>query len=307
MKRNRLLLGAFSALTVLASAALAREPGVLPVVPPGNTLGAPVAAQLPPGFYLSSRTGTGSLDATDANGNKTGTSITVTDTALQLIAVPGAQLFGGQYRAVLTFPVSRVNVDDAPTPFGLVSGDSTGIPSVDFRPIDISWQIQPGIFASAGLSIHSPGKWSATNVANNGGNFWTYGAHLGVSYLRDGWNLTGHLAYYTSGSNRDNGYQSGDEINLNITAMKAIGDSGWSVGPVAYARQQVSDDKNPNGAYGGLVAGRARQGGLGLSATKRFGPVEFNAIYTQDLYSKNAAEGGRLWINLTVPLGGPKR
>jgi hypothetical protein len=307
MKLTRLLWGAVSAFTVLTTTAQAREPGVLPVVPPGNTLGAPVAAQLPPGFYFSSRTGTGSVDATDANGNETGTSISVTDTALQFIAVPGQQLLGGQYRAIVTIPLSKASVDDAPTPFGLVSGDSTGIPSLEIRPVDISWQLQPGIFASAALSLHTPGKWEATSVANNGGSFWTYGAHLGVSYLRNGWNATGHLAYYTSSSNTENGYQSGDEVNLNLTAMRAIGDSGWSFGPVAYARHQVTDDENPDGAYGGLVAGRAKQGGIGLSATKRFGPVEFNAIYTQDLYSENAAEGNRLWINFTLPIGGPKR
>ena len=305
MKPIKLLFGAVGAMAMLASTAQAREPGVLPVVPPGNTLGAPVAAQLPPGLYFSSRTGTGTVDATDADGDKTGTSIKVTDSALQFIAVPGNSLFGGQYRAILTFPVSKISVDDAVTPLGLVSDDSTGVPSVEIRPVDISWELEPGIFASAALSIHTPGKWDATSVANNGGDFWSYGAHLGVSYMRDGWNATGHLAYYASEANRDNDYESGDEINLNLTAMRAIGDTGWSLGPVAYVRHQVSDDSNPSGAYGGLVSDRAKQGGLGLSVSKRFGPVELNAIYTQDLYSENAAEGNRLWINLTMPLGSP--
>ena len=307
MKLNRVLFGAASGVALLTTLAHAREPGVLPVVPPGNTLGVPVAAPLPPGLYFGSRTGTGTVEATDTDGNETGTSITVTDTALQFIGVPGTQLFGGQYRAILTLPVSKVSVDDALTPFGLVSDDSTGVPSVEIRPVDISWQLQPGIFASAALSAHTPGKWEATSVANNGGDFWSFGAHSGVSYLRDGWNATANLSYYTSRPNRENDYESGDEVNLNLTAMKAIGDSGWSLGPVAYARHQVTDDKNPSGAFGGLVAERAKQGGLGLSATKRFGPVEFNATYTQDVYSENAAEGNRLWINFTVPIGGPEQ
>ena len=54
-----------------------------------------------------------------------------------------------------------------------------------------------------------------------------------------------------------------------------------------------------------LWQGAPEQGGVGLSISKRFGPTEINAIYTQDLYSKNAAEGNRLWLNVSFPLGGP--
>lgn len=306
MRYAKIFTAALAFSCVAMTTAQAREPGVLPAFPPGNSLGAPVGAQLPPGLYFSSRTGTGTVEGTDADGNKTGTEISVTDSAAQFLVVPGSIFLGGQYRAMATIPFSNVEVTNAPTPFGLASGSNRGMPSLDIRPVNLSWQISPGIFTSAGFIINTPGDWDPARIANNGQNFWSYGAEVGFSYMRDGWNATAHLQYLTNSANRDNDYKSGDELSLNVTAMKAIGDGSWSLGPVAYLKHQITDDSNPGGAYGGLVNGRSKQGGVGLSVSKRFGATEINAIYTQDLYSENAAEGNRLWLNVTMPLTKPK-
>jgi hypothetical protein len=52
MKLNNLLVGAVGVCAMLATGAQAREPGVLPAFPPGNSLGVPVAAQVPPGLMF---------------------------------------------------------------------------------------------------------------------------------------------------------------------------------------------------------------------------------------------------------------
>lgn len=288
---------AIVATTILAcQSAQAREPGVLPPMAPGATMGVPIAAPLPEGFLLSSRTGISRLKFHDADGNETATEIDIIDSAVVLNYAPGVTLFGGQYRASLALPVIDVSLG------GNLDASDIGFGSLDIRPIDISWQTAPGIFVNAGVSIITPGNWDGSQLANPGQNFWTLAPSVGVSYLRDGWNASAHLIYLTNQRNPDNDYKSGDEINLNLTAMKDVGD-GLSLGPVAYWRKQVSADDNRGSSYGGGTAAKSEAIGVGLSATKQFGNVIANAMYTHDVLAEESGGGSRLWLNFTVPLG----
>lgn len=287
---------------LMTGSAIAREPGVLPTIPPGASMGVPVAAPAPSaGLAASNRTGLSFQKFHDANGNETPTEITIRDTVLQFAIVPGKEMLGGQYRSFLSFPFVDIEGENLATPFGPANGSSSGLGSIEIRPIDISWNTAPGMFVNAGLSVFTPGGWDATRLVNPGQNFWAISPSVGVSYLRDGWNATAHLLYFANFENKANGYTSGDEIHLNLTAMKDVG-NGWSVGGVGYLREQVSSDKNPTGAYGGLVGGDASQRGLGLSVTIQVGPMNFNAMYTKDVSARNSGGGDRLWLNAIIPL-----
>ena len=300
----RLKSGAIALLSgaILAAPAMAREPGVLPTIPPGATMGVPIAAPTPvDGVFLSSRTGLSFQNLHDQNGNKLPTEITITDTVLQFAVVPGNTVLGGQYRAFFTLPYISIEGENIATPLGPVNGRSAGIGSMEIRPIDISWQTAPGIFVNAGVSIHTPTGWDAGSIVNPGQNFWSISPSVGVSYLRDGWNASAHLLYFVNGANLDNDYRSGDEVNLNLTAMRDLG-NGLSIGAVGYWRKQVTGDENPGGAYGGFVAQPAEQGGFGLSVTKQIGPINLNAMYTRDLSARNSGGGDRIWLNAIVPL-----
>jgi len=280
----------------------AREPGVLPASPPGASIGVPIAAPTPfNGIFVSSRSGLSFQTFYDANGNETPTELTIRDTVLQFGFVPGNELFGGQYRAFLSIPFIDVEGENLPTPFGPVDAGRSGLGSIELRPIDISWQVSPGIFVNAGVSALSPGKWDATELVNPGQNFWSIAPSVGISYMRDGWNATGHLQYVKNFENKSNGYKSGDDINLNLTLMKDVGNN-LSVGAVGYWQQQVTNDENPSGAYGGLVSGRAKSAGLGLSVTKQLGPINLNVMYTKSVMAENTAAGDRLWFNVAIPL-----
>lgn len=292
--------------TLIAGATYAREPGVLPTIPPGASMGVPIAAFAPfNGIAVSSRSGYSSQKFFDASGNETPTEITIRDTVLQFAIVPGNTVLNGQYRAFVSVPFVDIESDNipVPTPGGLVfaSGENSGLAGLELRPIDISWQTKPGIFVNAGLSFHAPGKWSATELVNPGQNFWSVAPSVGVSYMRDGWNASAHLIYFKNFKNKDNDYTSGDEVHLNITAMKDVGND-WSVGAVGYLRQQISDDKNEGTAYGGTTQGKASQRGLGLSVTKQLGPINLNAMYSKDLSAKNSGGGDRLWLNAIIPV-----
>ena len=290
------------ALTLMTGAAIAREPGVLPTIPPGASMGVPIAAPAPAaGIAISSRTGLSFQKFFDENGNETPTDITIRDTVLQFAIIPGSEVLGGQYRAFVSIPFIDIEAENVPTPFGLANGSNSGFGSIEIRPVDISWETAPGVFVNAGLSVFTPGDWDETRLVNPGQNFWSISPSVGVSYLRDGWNLSAHLIYFSNFENEDNGYKSGDEVNLNLTAMKDFG-NGWSVGAVGYLREQVSGDENPDGAYGGVVAGDASQSGLGISVSKQVGPMNFNAMYSKDLSARNSGGGDRIWLNAIIPI-----
>lgn len=265
-------------------------------------MGVPIAAPAPvAGLAISSRTGLSFQKFHDADGNETPTEITIRDTVLQFAVVPGNEVLGGQYRAFLSIPFIDIEGESIATPFGLANGSSSGFGSIEIRPVDISWQTAPGVFVNAGLSVFTSGDWNVTRLVNPGQEFWSVSPSVGVSYLRDGWNASAHLLYFANFENKDNGYTSGDEVHLNLTAMRDIG-KGWSVGGVGYLREQVSSDKNPNNAYGGALGGDASQRGLGLSVTKQVGPMTFNAMYTNDFSVRNSGGGDRLWLNAIIPL-----
>jgi|GEM_PF-2643460 len=292
------------AATLMAGQVSAREPGVLPTIPPGASMGVPIAAPAPAnGIAVSSRSGLSFQSFYDDNGNKTPTEITIKDTVLQFAIVPGNTLFGGQYRAFISLPFVDVEGENLPAPPPVFSfnDSNSGFGSIELRPIDISWQMAPGMFVNAGVSVLTPGDWDATKAVNPGQNFWTVSPSVGFSYLRDGWNASAHLSYFANFENKDNNYHSGDEVHLNLTAMKDIGND-WSFGAVGYIREQVTDDRNPDGAFFGQTSGRASNRGLGLSVTKQIGPISLNAMYTQDLSARNSGGGDRLWLNAIVPI-----
>lgn len=295
---RKLIIGA--ALACMALPALAREPGVPTNVPPGSTIGVPIAAQLPPGWYFSSRSGYSRERDYDANGHYTGAKLTIKDSAAQFLWVPGFELLDAQYRAFFTFPLLNLDLSAAG---GAITDDSFGITSMEIRPVELSWQIAPGIFTNAGVSFHTPAHWKDTKLVNSGGNFWSISPSVGISYMRDGWDLSLHGLYFANTRNEDSGYKSGDEILINATATKDIG--GFQVGPVAYWRRQITDDSNHGSFYGGSIAGRANRAGVGLSVTKRLGPVEVNLSFTHDVVHENTTAGNRLWLNFGIPLGKP--
>jgi len=295
------------AVLILASAqaGLAWEPGVPTVLPPGNTMGVPVGANPPPGLFFSLRSGYWDAKLADDKGDDAGQSNTLADTALQFHWVPGIKILGGDYKAMITLPlISNDQTRDAPFPPPLQGSDSRfALGNIEIAPIGLSWQIQPGIFVSSGLSIFAPtGKFDPDAAVNTGGDFWTFAPSVGYSYLRDGWNASVHATYFTTTENRESDYKSGDEILVNATALKDMG--GWSVGPVGYWRKQLTADDNNGTSYGGTVSGKAEQLGLGIGLTRQFGKVEANLNLTDDVYLRNAVGGPKLWLNLSMPLGG---
>ena len=305
LKRTGWLAASVMAVTALFSTtAEAREAGVPSSVPPGNTMGVVIGANPPPGLYFSSRTGYWDGELKDNNGDFGGQTNTLIDTALQFIWVPGTQLWGGDYKAYVTLPlIYNDQSRSAPFPAPLQGNSSkTALGNIEIAPVSLSWQLEPGIFMSAGLSIFAPtGDFDPNAAISTGGDFWTLSPSVGYSYLRDGWNASIHAAYFTNTENSTTDYTSGDELLVNVSALKDVG--GFSVGPVGYWRKQISADENNGSYYGGTVQDKSEQAALGIGFTKRFGPVEANLNLTHDVYLRNTVGGTKLWLNFTMPIG----
>lgn len=296
----------FSALVLaaagLAQPAFAREPGVPTSVPPGNTMGVPVAVTPPPGFYFSLRSGYWDAELKNDQGDDAGQENTLVDTAAQVLWVPGFKLLGGDYRAFFTIPfISNDQSRGFPFPPPLQGNESgSGVGNIEISPIGLSWQIQPGIFAAAALSVFAPtGDFDSTGIST-GGDFWTFAPNAAISYMRNGWNLTAHASLFFNTENSDSDYQSGNELLVNFTAFKDFG--GTSIGPVGYYRQQLTEDENNGQDYGGTIQGKAEQIGLGIGVSHRFGPVDVNLNITDDVHVRNAVGGPKFWLNLSMPI-----
>ncbi|NTF33061.1 SphA family protein [Rhizobium skierniewicense] len=293
---NLRILGLAVTLTVAGSAAYGREPGTPTAMPPGGTVGVPVGANPPPGLYYSMRTDFTFADVYNGD-SKVPIEVNVKASAQQFHWVPGDTVLGGTYRAMLSVPLVEVNQ----RAFG-IEGSEFDIGDIVVSPLNLSWMIAPGVFVQTGVGFTFPtGKFSATpGSINTGSNAFTTSADIGLSYLANGWNLSAHANYFVHAENPDTDYRSGDEFILNWTAMKEV--NGFSIGPVGYFRQQVTDDRNNGRFYGGTTNGKGKEFGIGIGFTKKLGPVEVNLDYLHDFEVKNTAGGDRFLVNLTMPI-----
>lgn len=290
MKKNLLLMAALG-LATFAPPALAREPGTPAAMPAGATVAVPVGANPPPGLYFSSRTEFFFGDIYDANGNKLPLPLDVKATVLQFHWVPGNEILGGTYRAMMLVPLVDLSVGNA---------SNSGVADITISPLNVSWMVSPGVFVQTGLSFGIPtGEYIGLGAANLGNNVVTTGLDVGISYLKDGWNASLHANYYTYGTNDANGFKSGDELLINWTAMKDIG-GDQSLGLIGYYNRQVTDDTLGGAVFAG--GNRSEAIALGIGYSKRFGPTELNINIMRDLRTVNEAGGTKLQVNLFTPM-----
>lgn len=287
----RILAMAAIGLSLLAGPTLAREPGTPAAMPGGATAGVPVGANPPPGLYFSSRNEIFFGDIYDGGGNKLPISLDAKATVLQFHWVPGVELLGGTYRAMVLVPLVNLKVGGT---------TKSGIGDITISPINVSWMLSPGVFVQTGLSIGLPtGEYTGLGQANLGKNVVTTGLDVGFSYLKNGWNASVHANYFRYGRNSANNFKSGDEILINWTAMKSVAED-QSLGLVGYYRKQLKSDTIGAAVFG--AGNRSEVLGLGVGYSRRFGALELNVNLMHDLRARNDAGGTKLQVNLFTPV-----
>ncbi len=290
-----------------AGTARAREAGVPPVMPPGQTMGVPIAAPLPPGFYGGLSAAYYNAALKDANGKSGGQTSTVIDPALQLIWAPNWQFLGAHVKMFVVQPLVSIDqkrTDPFPPPMQ-GSASAFGAANIQIQPIDLTWDLAPGLFVNTGLSVFAPtGQWGIDDEVNIGANFWTFAPNLALTYLKDGWNISAQAIYFANTKNTRSDYQSGNEVMLSGTVTKDIGpmlglERPLSIGPVSYYYEQVTDDDNFGTSYGGMVQGNGKKFAIGAALNTRVGPVNTLLMYTYDAYVRDTVGGGKAWLGLS--------
>jgi len=217
--------------------------------------------------------------------------------------VPGIEIFGGSYRYGVVVPL----VQNDQNSFGL-KDDNRSIGDITITPFALSWPTKPGQFVSAGLNFNLPtGKYEPVPThANLGAGAFSVSLTGAYSYLKDGWNLTANAAYTITTENSESEYKSGNDLLVDLTALKDVG-NGLSVGLVGYWRKQLTDDDNNGVLFGGVASTRAEESAWGVALTKNWGPNRLSASILKPIDTVDTRESGTLLqLSYSIPLSGPK-
>jgi len=280
-----------------AKSARAEENGIVPYLS-GVMIGVPAGAAPPPGLYLSDNTYDRPMKVVNGSGASMPVKIDLVGTSLSAVWSPGVQLLGGNYYAFIKQPFGW----NTTTAFGHASSNSGNFNTI-ISPLNISWQVAPGLFVAAGLTGYlDDATYSATAPVKMGNNFWTVEPSLAVSYLANGLNLSALAAYDINTKNTATNYQSGQTLSVDLTATKRFG--AWTAGVGGYIVQQVTSDKINGITYPATpfnsAGNKLSQIALGPVVGYDFGRVQVTGYLTQDVQLKNAAGGTSFWLRLST-------
>lgn len=289
---------AATAAGIFAPAAQALEPGAAHATPNAATVGLPAGANPPPGTYFGAGLSYVTGHIADADGDPAGVEARASSLAISLHHVPGNTFLGGTYRAFVVMPVVKVDVDA----FGATS-DVVGLADITVSPVNLSWTVRPDVFVSAGLAFGVPtGSFDPTGATiSTGANVLTTSFSAGASYLRDGWNLSALAIYSTHGRNPDTRYKSGDDLMVDWTAMKRVGNA--DLGLVGYGRWEMTGDENAGSFHGAATSQKSREVGVGFGYSRQLGNGTISAYYIRDIVARNALKGDLFKLSYAIPFG----
>ena len=290
----------------------------------GSTMGDPVAAAPPPGLYFENTT----LLAQHiiGNGQVAGVNVNALVDIPLFVWSTGVNVLGA---SLITYAAQPV--------FNLTAWQSALSPNVPYQPaqfyptihntfinpIALSWNLGGGLFVSGAFGFYVP-DGSAYDLTPNP-DYWTFEPHVAVSYLANGWDLTAHFIYDINTASAGHsspfagtpaapfgmGYQSGDQLFLDLTATKKWGK--WELGPVAYFEWQTTSDRPGSGfsclqmqAATTVSCGRATDYAVGGLVGYDWGPVAMKVTMTDTLYHADERGGLALWTKLSFPLWMPE-
>jgi hypothetical protein len=305
------------ALGALAFAAWAGPAAAVELVTPylpGNSVGAPAGASPPPGLYGVNTVDmlTGPLVNNAGNPDGPNLRVSVTIEIPVLVYVPNFKILGATYNvaAIQPYVQQTVNVGPGGSPSGTpgTAFNSNGLFNTIIVPANLSWMVAPGLFVSTGLGIYIPdGTYSSNPVLSHGSygsvigrsisdtsianNYWTFEPDVAISYLGDGWNLTGKVIFDINTVNTDTNYQSGDVFYFDWTAAHKFGK--WEAGVGGTFIQQIGNDTGfgapSNGNQYSYIA-------IGPVVSYDFGPVTLQSKFLAPLSTTNGAKISQFYM-----------
>jgi hypothetical protein len=309
MRSNiKALLAAAGVAAFAFSPANAFEGGVQWQTKPGIFIGASAGVP-PPGIYMFNQVFTYQTNLagplTTLVGNKQGVQAAVD--VQGFLFVPGWTFLGGTYDFVVAQPFGMVSIGQ-PLSLGFNQIDMFSGVHNTYAANELAWKF--GSFAiKTGLGMYIPdgtiqGATAQTafgvcpnfavgcnGFANFGNKYWTFQPELILSYLGQGWNLSGAFYAEINTANQPDDYTQGTVFHADFTATYTLGK--WTFGPVGYYVAQVSDDKcssvtclliHPQGILGNTQ--RFQLAAVGGLVEYNFGPASLSFWATQEVYAK---------------------
>ncbi len=243
------------------------------VTQPGETVGVPAGAPLPPGFYFVNTADWGCRNTTP---NATCVGVTIPVIAW---STPWT-IFGARVQFLVATPAVEVGVHNANYLYGMYNPFFAG---------QLAWDLGNGFGFSYALGGYAGVKSDVAFDSNS------LNQRFALSYTGDGWDLTANAIWGVQ-QHKVTSTINPDFLNLDLTATKKIGK--WEIGAVGYYSTDLNDPfvgylRQSQFAAGGLVG-------------YNFGPVILQAYLTTDLYEKNyGGHDTRLWGRIIIPLGNP--
>lgn len=265
----------------------------------GLTVGVPIGMLPSQGLYFADDLDL--VDGTIRNGGGHGiANITAAVDLPQLLYNPGIEILGAKYAFLIVTPLSTVGIQ---SPLG--KENATGVFNPYIAPLNLSWALSKQLFVSASFGVYLPmGTYDSTAPLNIANNFTTFEPALGVTYLKDGWDLSASLRSDFNTEDTANQYHSGDILSVDYSVTKAFGD--WKAGVGGYTVDQFTDD-----TIDGVNMPASPSNGLGRTVLKsslgpiigyNFGKASVQVSYLHDFVGKNYGGGDNVFLRLTMAL-----
>ncbi|MES2260253.1 MAG: transporter [Pseudomonadota bacterium] len=217
---------------------------------------------------------------------------------------PGVKLMGANVESRIALPFAVRSEKDAAraTPAGPVddSGSKTGFGEIQIIPLALGWHA-PTLHQIAGIDAFLPtGRFVATDRVNIGRNYYQVAPFYAFMWTPKDAQLSAKIRYGFSGNNKDNGYSSGDEFTLELSAGYQVKPS-IQLGFSGYFYRQATDD-TLNGALVNGTGNRGRVNALGPYISYKFDSFTLFTKLQKEFDARNRPEGTRLWVQAKIPL-----
>lgn len=307
-------------LLLLTSGSLFAAEGLTPMMP-GGTTGIPMGAMPPDGLYFS-------MDMTIENGTLkkgngkdakvAGGKVKFNNNSIipALTWVPGWQLLGARYSATIMQPFKFLNKKNTGND---MRGENHlyGFLNTVITPINLSWDLNNGMFIGAGLTVYPPnGKTDYTRNAQTGKkeaswdnlawDYWTFEPNIAITYLNSGWGITMNNIFDFNRENNTSDYRSGNTYYLDMTVTKEVTPK-LTLGLIGNWTKQISDDKI-SGKRVAAIPGISSEGHkvehllFGPMISYQFNSVTLKGRFLYNFHAENDPNMSFFHLTVSAPL-----
>lgn len=201
---------------------------------------------------------------------------------------------------------------------GRIANDSAtyGIGDLEVSPI---WHMEIGDHQHVTVAptiVIPTGDYDATTRANAGfGNCYTFRPSVQYAFVGDGWDVGARFVLSFNTRNKDNGYRTGNILNIDYQAMKFVTED-IRVGLQGYVVEQFTKDSQDLTGYSlsqqtalatssDLSTGnkmRAYAAGPAVAWLANGGEFLLEGKFLKEFGAKNRTEGQAFWLTLSKPL-----